>query len=107
MLFLKVSGKKFDSFHRKLYADEAGISSVRFLMVNDAPLLKVAQAVAPKSVRVETETAFQLVSENGVVNQFAHRLGELDFPPMRNRRKLAETKSVGQDVPAQVLLLVR
>jgi hypothetical protein len=108
VFYLQLSAKQFDLLYQQLWADEEGVQSVRMAVVLDAPLLNVVEAIRPDPTSVRHESAaFELFSQSGVVEQLAHELSELPFPPAQRGASAVGKLGSGPDIQTQVLMLVR
>jgi hypothetical protein len=108
VLYLRVPGKKFDLFYQTLWADEKGIESCRMTLSLNAPFVKVVDAIRPDPTTIRHDNAaFELSSGNGVLDQLVRELGQLEYPPIRDRKGSAPGLSTGRDIQADVLVLVR
>ena len=106
VLYLQAPARSLDRFYLRLMADREGIESVGMTIALDAPVMKMVRALRSDPTAVRHNASLQLISENGVVGQFASQLGQLQYIPL-NQAALNTIPSKGPDVPAQILVLVR
>jgi hypothetical protein len=106
VLYLQAPAKNLDRFYLHLLDDQEGIESVGMTLAFDAPIMQVISSLRSDPTLVRHDASLALMSENGVVDEFASRLGQLPYQPLK-REMVGASPSKGPDIPAQILVLVR
>ncbi|MFK8112624.1 MAG: anti-sigma factor [Rubripirellula sp.] len=111
VLYLQAPAKKLDQFYIRLLLDQEGVQSVGLTISFDAPIVATAEAVRPDPTLVRHDnTALELL-RNEQVDRLAHELGGMQYAPL-SRDALPpiaplNPQTPGEDVSAQILILVR
>ncbi len=79
VLYLQLPGKQFDLFYQQLWADEAGIESVRMNMAMKAPVQQVGDEDRPDPTTVLHEADAYELFKSGVVRRLVHELSEMPY----------------------------
>ena len=107
VLYLQLPAKQFDLFYQQLWADEQGIESVRMALAMNAPVVtQVVDVVQPEAIRHE-QAVYELFSRNGVIDQLAFALSQVDYPEFDRSRAPVNLIGSGADFKARVLVLIR
>lgn len=117
ILYLQVSAKRLDRLVMTLVADEQNIQGVRFLLAEDAPILRFASSLQPVDpTEIQHAGAWQLAGDSqpwvGAITQ--DLVGRPDYLPIDSTTAqagaasmMSQPKSGGPDVMSQILLLIR
>jgi hypothetical protein len=107
VLYLQLPAKQFDLFYQQLWADEQGVESVRMALAMNAPVVtQVVNVVQPEAIRHE-QAVYELFSRNGVIDQLATALSQVDYPDFDRSQAPVNLIGSGADIQARVLVLVR
>lgn len=117
IMYLQVSAKRLDRLVMTLVADEQNVQAVRFLLAEDAPILRVASSLQPVDpTEIQHAGAWQLAGDSqqwvGAITD--DLVGRPDYLPIDSTTAqagaasmMSQPKSGGPDVMSQILLLIR
>lgn len=106
ILYLQTSGKKIDRFYFAILQDLNGVETVGWRLAFEAPVMQIVDAIKPDPTLVRhDDSALQLFSDGGMVDEFTQKLREFDYP-LQDRNKVEPPITKGPDIKSQILVLV-